>query len=359
MELLLIFSSEKRTGAKERAKKIAQKHDPIVDGTRYKVLFRERSPDLIKLLDLCKDWKATEVYVDNEEINPTRALRILDCPSHSDCDGFCRITYWASEYARLLQNILEGISGEYDSYRNTPESLKEQLDEIEQISQNEDGSYSLDRENLKKAILEELELPLKLCDRVNTEKIFAQIDQIPESFTIVEGDFPPAEDYIEEEEFENRIELAAPIFAKEISKGLNYVVIANFGPEGTVEDCIEKGEALYYLERYGKSLKFFKKALEIDPINDYPWYKIGQCFFELEDFGEAVTAFEHAHAISPDSSEILNSLGLAYGILGDYSKSINCFNRILDMDPENDGAIELRELFEREQQKEENASEGE
>lgn len=89
-------------------------------------------------------------------------------------------------------------------------------------------------------------------------------------------------------------------------------------------------------EKYERALKFFKKALELNPgEEDIPsiYCYMGICHKDMEDYEQAIAELEKAKAHDAQIKEIYNLLGFCYFKLKDHEKSIENFTKVVDMDP--------------------------
>ena len=86
MDILLIFSEKPNTATKERAIRIAEKNEYFKDDKgRYKVIFKDISPDFINLLDISKPWISTELFIDEKELKPSEVSEVLLCYNKNQC----------------------------------------------------------------------------------------------------------------------------------------------------------------------------------------------------------------------------------------------------------------------------------
>jgi hypothetical protein len=238
MEILLIFQEKSRTASKETAIKIAEKNECIKDGSNYKVIFHEVTPDLIKLLKLSRNWPTTEFFIDGKETNLSTFLSNLLCYNKNTCKGICEKVRIGSFYSlsRLIEAIKSAEKGEYWN----PERLKMSLEGGEILKKQSDDAYFIDKEGLKKEILGQLEFPLKFCDKIKKDLILKQIDTLPSTFktplrkeillgasidsddsedTPIEREFEGFTDY-ELAEIKAKAEIEAPILAKALANEL-------------------------------------------------------------------------------------------------------------------------------------------
>ena len=90
------------------------------------------------------------------------------------------------------------------------------------------------------------------------------------------------------------------------------------------------------LYRYDESIKAYKRALEIDPLNETILNSLGVSYNEKGDYIKALKSFKKAIENSqhqPDQKNIFNNLGWTYCNLGDYDKAIQACLKAINIDP--------------------------
>ncbi len=93
--------------------------------------------------------------------------------------------------------------------------------------------------------------------------------------------------------------------------------------------------ALPYLwrEDYEKALRFFKEAVEKDPLYANAYFQIGYCNAQLRRYPEAIEAYKRATRIRPDFVIAHFFLGLAYLELDDKNAALGEYKVIKNLDP--------------------------
>ena len=99
-----------------------------------------------------------------------------------------------------------------------------------------------------------------------------------------------------------------------------------------------KGLALKGLGAWTLALDSYRKALELDPADHISFNNVGVALLESEQAESAIPCFEAALAISPNYNEARLNLAHAQTKLSWIKDSIGQFKKILDNNPENDGA---------------------
>jgi hypothetical protein len=239
MEILLIFDEKQRSPNKEQVIKLIEREEFILDKGRYKVLFPEINFAFQKILSICGSWATTELYIDNMKLNPSDIIFITSCHKKNRCNGICLLISQRGtcNYEELFFWIGQLCDPSFQSQNYNTKYIEKfdgsiiGLDFIKKIG---DSIYELDKEKLKNRILKESELPLKVCPSISEEKIFHQINSLPEKIQIKirqdsralprnETTDPPK--YVgltnnQKERYKEVAELIAPIFAREIAKEL-------------------------------------------------------------------------------------------------------------------------------------------
>ena len=92
-----------------------------------------------------------------------------------------------------------------------------------------------------------------------------------------------------------------------------------------------KGKTLYKLGRYHDCLKYFDKAIEINPKYVDAWTNKGNAFYNLGRYDEAIIYFDKAIEIDTNYADAWYSKGLCYSFLKKYEESIECFSKVIDL----------------------------
>ena len=245
MDILLIFSEKPNTATKERAIRIAEKNEYFKDDKgRYKVIFKDISPDFINLLDISHPWRSTELFIDEKELKPSEVSEVLLCYNKNQCKGICGKVRIESFYQfSHLINQIKRIENEdiWDIVR-----VKSQLDCSDFFEKKSDDIYVIHKDKLKNEIIQQLDGPLKFCDRLKKDLMLQQIDELPDQFKIKPvksydddldvscnddvinklDSFEGFSDY-EKKEIKAKAEIEAPIFAKVIAKELGKIFVNN------------------------------------------------------------------------------------------------------------------------------------
>jgi len=349
-DITLIFDITKGGPSKERAIKIAERYENYKEKDKIRVVFHKYSADLITLFEICKKWDTSELLVNNQEYRFPDVLKVLKCVDREDCDGFCQKgSGLNSSIKEEIENASKGI---YDRFSD-PESIRGDISEIKGIKKEKDGSYHVDKNELKKNLLDDYNLPLQICEKIDREGMLKYIDQFPESFEISDeivkedSEFEGFSDY-QIAEYREQANIMGPIIARHIATEIDKVFIANLGPEKDALSCERKGDALLDLDRYDESVECFDKALAFDSKNKAVLFGKALALFCNDKFPEALHAIDADLAVEPDNptvwklkGEILEGLGKSEDALKIFTRSRELFEQKMKEDPERDDIEEI------------------
>ena len=105
-----------------------------------------------------------------------------------------------------------------------------------------------------------------------------------------------------------------------------------------ISNLINKGEDLYNLGNYDEAIKYYDKALSIDPNNIQALYSKGLAIYNWDKY-EAIKYYDKALSIDPNNTHALYSKGLALDSLGDRDEAIKYYDKALFIDPNNDDIL--------------------
>jgi tetratricopeptide (TPR) repeat protein len=131
-----------------------------------------------------------------------------------------------------------------------------------------------------------------------------------------------------------------------------------------LEDAVAKqpGVAIWHLtlarayhksRQLQKALKYYRASLQINPDQPVAHNEMGMLFWDLKSFYFADAAFQKAYQLDRQYVSALNNLATSSMMFKQYDQAINYFDRLLEINPENDNAQQLRTAARRfqEQQK--------
>lgn len=122
----------------------------------------------------------------------------------------------------------------------------------------------------------------------------------------------------------------------------DYDTVLEIFPEDG-EEWDNKGDILYYLEKYDESIECYKKALKDDKLPNRldVLATIGKIYYELKDYDEAIIYLDKALEINPDVIFVLEYKGYCLEELGKYDEALVNYDKIVYLDS-NQEEIELR-----------------
>lgn len=94
-----------------------------------------------------------------------------------------------------------------------------------------------------------------------------------------------------------------------------------------------------------KAMECYRKAIDSDPKDYEAYYNLGNQYLDLSDpfiddepygdYEQAIKYYEKAIEIEPDFSFAWNNMGFCYGKLGNHTKSAEGHRKAVELDPEN------------------------
>ncbi|HET9773493.1 MAG TPA: tetratricopeptide repeat protein [Nitrososphaeraceae archaeon] len=96
---------------------------------------------------------------------------------------------------------------------------------------------------------------------------------------------------------------------------------------------LDKGEALYKLERFDESLAVYDKLISLDPKWANPWNSKGWALHKLDKNNEAVAAFDEAIKLDPTWSKPWNSKGWVLYKLAKFEEALSAFDKAISLEP--------------------------
>lgn len=348
-DITLIFDLTKGSASKDRAIKIAERYEIYKEKDTVRVIFHKYSADLLTLLEICKKWDTSELLIDNQEYRFPDALKILKCANKSYCEGFCQKGNGLDfSFKEEIENASKGI---YDEFSD-PESIRQDLSQIKGITKEKDGSYHVDKNELKKNLLIDYNLPLQICEKIDRERMLKYIDQFPDSFNIsddvieVESEFEGLSDY-QIGEFKAQADVMGSIIAKHVAREIDKVFIANLGPEKDALSCERKGDCLFELGRYDESVDCFDKALTFDSKNKGVLFGKAIALYYNEKYQDVLPPLDAYLAIESNNprawklkGEILENLGKYEESVKNYERSLAFFSQELREEPDREDNLE-------------------
>lgn len=348
-DITLIFDLSRGSASKERALKIAERFENHKENGKIRVVFPKYSSDLVTLLEICKKWDTSELIIDNKEYRFPDVLKILKCTNKNYCEGFCQKGNGLD--FGLKTHIENAQKGMYDEFSD-PDSVQEELSQTEGIKREKDGSYRIDKNEMKKQLLLDYNLPMLICEKINCEGMIKYIDRLPDSFTIsddvvdIEEEFEGFSDY-QIAEYREQANIMGPIIARHVAREIDKVFIANLGSEKDAKSCERKGDSLFELGRYEECVACFDKALAFDDKNKSVLFGKALALYYDEKYQDALKAVEASITVEPSNpriwklkGEILADFGKVEEAVRTLTRSKELFKQEMKDDPERDEDLE-------------------
>ena len=227
-----------------------------------------------------------------------------------------------------IENASKGV---YDEFSD-PESVKHEVLQIKGIKKEKDGSYHIDKTELKRNILIDYNLPLQVCEKIDREAMIKYIDRLPESVKI-------SDDIVDtEEKFEGFSEyqiaeylaqanIMGPIIGRHIAREIDKVFIANLGPEKDAFSCERKADCLFELGRYDESVECYNKVLTLDSKNIGALFGKAIALYYNDKFPDVFPPLDAYLVLESDNPRAWKLKGEILENLGKYEDSIKSFTR--------------------------------
>jgi len=136
-----------------------------------------------------------------------------------------------------------------------------------------------------------------------------------------------AKGLVKNEEFEEAIKILEEFYQEQSDVDIkNNLINALFAYGGYLND--------FYVLEYEKSIKYFKRIIEIDPNNYRAHYNLGIAYFELKLFEEALNSYKNAISIKPDYKHIYYNIGLLHEENENLEEAIKAYESALEIDPD-------------------------
>jgi tetratricopeptide (TPR) repeat protein len=97
------------------------------------------------------------------------------------------------------------------------------------------------------------------------------------------------------------------------------------------EDLVRMGEDVANKSDYEQALKYFEKAIEMNPNNDFAWGDRGLMLDKLDRRDEAIESFSKALMIDPSNSITWHDKGLTLIKSNRLEESIECFDKAIEL----------------------------
>jgi len=86
---------------------------------------------------------------------------------------------------------------------------------------------------------------------------------------------------------------------------------------------------------YVKAIKFYKKAIKLDPNFAFAWDNMGLLYRKLEKYDKAIEAYENSLKIDPNGKTPLQNIAVVYVYTKEFDKAIKAYERLAKIDKNN------------------------
>ncbi|MBU4175992.1 MAG: tetratricopeptide repeat protein [Actinobacteria bacterium] len=94
-----------------------------------------------------------------------------------------------------------------------------------------------------------------------------------------------------------------------------------------------KAQARATLGKPYEAIKYFDKALSIEPDMEVVWCEKSMCLAEIGRIDEAIECLDKALSIDPNSLPAWTNKGSCFGMLGRYREALECYDNAISIDP--------------------------
>lgn len=108
----------------------------------------------------------------------------------------------------------------------------------------------------------------------------------------------------------------------------------------TARQQIEAGKIYLKSKKYLKAEKAFKKAIELDPTNEYPYILTGEALRKDGNYKASLEYYQQASELNPNSIIAIGNIGMILKLIKRYDGAIMAFKKVLAIDPKEIKALD-------------------
>jgi tetratricopeptide (TPR) repeat protein len=97
---------------------------------------------------------------------------------------------------------------------------------------------------------------------------------------------------------------------------------------------IQKGNALFYMEKYLEAIQSYDRAIQLDPNYADAWNNKGVSLNILGRYEEALNATNEAINLDPQYPDAWNNRGVSLNNMGQYEEALNATNKAIEFNPQ-------------------------
>lgn len=141
----------------------------------------------------------------------------------------------------------------------------------------------------------------------------------------IEGRLNQAESYVVKEEYDRAIEEFSAVLAQDPSSAFGYRArgIAYY----------RRGRSRTFSDDFLPAIADFKRAIELNPRDDYAFYMLGQAHEMLGEFGSAFEAYSRGLDLQPRKPDLMKGQGNTLIHLKNYGRAIEVLSRANELYP--------------------------
>ena len=133
----------------------------------------------------------------------------------------------------------------------------------------------------------------------------------------------------------------------EIKKAKRKKDAEDFLDDGISEEEKAKGAECFKAGDYKTAIKHYTEAIARNPKNHLLYSNRCTCFRKINQFEAALADCEKCIEICPAFAKIYNSKGQIQFYLKNYHRCIETFQKVIELEPESQGAIEATEMIQK------------
>jgi len=100
---------------------------------------------------------------------------------------------------------------------------------------------------------------------------------------------------------------------------------------------VAKGEKLFEEKKYEDSIKYFDKAIRLNPEDDYSLYSKGICLGFLKRYEEAIDYFNKAIELNPKNESYFACKGFTFATLQRFEEALDSYERAIEINHKEGG----------------------
>jgi len=101
-----------------------------------------------------------------------------------------------------------------------------------------------------------------------------------------------------------------------------------------VNALIAKGTKAFYSGKDKEAIRYFDKAIMLNPNNSHAWEMRGRVFYELRKFNKALECLNKAIALDPKNVDAWYKKSRTLNKLGKKDEALACHLKTVEIDPE-------------------------